>query len=219
MPRPSVESWSQQYAHRRAVAARFGGVFELPLAKRARDVLLSCVDDGQRVLEVGAGDRRMGDLLRGRNRDVTYASMDIDPRGDHDYTDLSDVDGVFDAIFAFEVVEHIPVGELPGWLAELASLLKPAGRLILSTPNIYYPPAYLRDVTHCTPLCFDELGALAQSAGLTVTDVRRIYNDPAHRIALRRYVFGWLFRLLGIDFARQIVLVAEKPATAARIAA
>jgi hypothetical protein len=31
-------------------------------------------------------------------------------------------------------------------------------------------------------------------------------------VLLRRYAFGWLFRLIGIDFSRQIVLVAEKPA-------
>lgn len=212
MAESPVESWSQQYAHRRAVAARFGGVFRIPLAKRARDVLLAETAEGNSILEVGAGDRRMGDLLRSRKTGVTYASMDVDPHGDHDYTDLRDVRETFHLIFAFEVAEHIPAGELPGWLARLASLLKPGGRLVLSTPNIYYPPAFLRDVTHTTPLCFDELGGLVQTAGLTVTQVRRIYNDPLHRIALRRYLFGWLFRLLGLDFARQIVLIAEKPA-------
>ena len=210
MPQSAVESWSQQYGHRKAVAARFGDVFDIALAKRARDVLLTHTDGGASVLEVGAGDRRMGELLRSRKPDLHYASMDIDPNGDHDYTDLREVDDTFDVVFAFEVAEHIPAGDLPGWLADLSALLKPGGRLILSTPNIYYPPAFLRDVTHTTPLCFDELGGLVQTAGLSVVDVRRIYNDPVHRIVLRRFVFGWLFRMMGIDFARQIVLVAEK---------
>ncbi len=39
----------------------------------------------------------------------------------------------------------------------------------------------------------------------------RIYHDPVHRKLLRRYLFGWLFRMISIDFARQIVLVARKP--------
>jgi hypothetical protein len=30
------------------------------------------------------------------------------------------------------------------------------------------------------------------------------------RRLLRQYLFGWLFRMIGIDFARQIVLVAVK---------
>jgi hypothetical protein len=46
---------------------------------------------------------------------------------------------------------------------------------------------------------------------LDVLRVVRIYHDPVHRKMLRRYLFGWLFRLIGIDFARQIGLVAERP--------
>ncbi|HVX62297.1 MAG TPA: hypothetical protein VHC19_16895, partial [Pirellulales bacterium] len=80
------------------------------------------------------------------------------------------------------------------------------------TPNTYYPPAYLRDVTHRTPLCYDELAALVASAGGRVVRINRVYHDPIHRKLMRRYLFGWLFRMIGIDFARQIVLIAEKPA-------
>jgi len=208
----SVDSWSNQYANRRAIAARFGGVFSIPLAKRARDVLLEQTDDGFAVLEVGAGDRRMKRLLQQRREDVSYRSLDIDPHGEHDFRSWSDVDEPFDVVFAFEVVEHLGIGELSEMLRQMARCLNPGGRLILSTPNIYYPPAYLRDITHRTPLCFDELGALVESAGLRVQRILRIYNDPVHRLVLRRFLLGWLFRTMGIDFARQIVLVAEKPA-------
>ena len=88
-------------------------------------------------------------------------------------------------------------------------MLEPGGRLILSTPNTYYPPAYLRDATHRTPLCYDELAGLLAAAGYEVEAIYRIYHDPLHRRLLRQYVFGWLFRLIGIDFARQIVVVAR----------
>jgi hypothetical protein len=86
----------------------------------------------------------------------------------------------------------------------------PGGRLVLSTPNTYYPPAYLRDVTHRTPLCYDELAGLVGAAGLEVERIARVYHDPVHRAFLRRYLFGWLFEMIGIDFARQIILVARK---------
>lgn len=204
-------SWSRQYELRRAAAARFGKVFALPLVKRVRDVLLACVPDGARVLEIGAGDRRMGELLLRAREGVVYESLDIDPELPHDYRSLDQVPHRFDCIFAFEVIEHLAIDEIPGWLARLGELLEPDGRLVLSTPNTYYPPAYLRDTTHRTPLCHDELAGLVESAGLNVTRLVRIYHDPFHRMILRRYLFGWLFRMIGIDFARQIALVAVKP--------
>jgi hypothetical protein len=55
------------------------------------------------------------------------------------------------------------------------------------------------------------LAALVEGAGLHVERIARIYHDPLHRKLLRRYLFGWLFRLIGIDFARQIALVARRP--------
>jgi SAM-dependent methyltransferase len=206
-------SWSELYQHRRAAAARFGKIFALPLVKRVREVLLSCVNDGARVLEVGAGDRGMLAWLRQERRDVTYESMDIDRNGAHEYHDLAAITQTYDCVCAFEVIEHLTLDEIPPWLRKLGELLRPGGRLVLSTPNTYYPPAYLRDATHRTPLCYDELAGLVQSAGFDVERIVRIYHDPLPRRLLRQYLFGWLFRLIGIDFARQIVLVAVKPGT------
>ena len=205
-------SWSEQYKLRREAAARFGRIFDLPIVRRVRDVLLSCVRDDARVLEVGAGDRRMGALVKNARANVDYRSIDIDPRGEHDYRNLDEIERTFTCVFAFEVIEHLAIDEIPAWLKRLAELLEPGGRLVLSTPNTYYPPAYLRDVTHRTPLCYDELAALVAAAGLNVSSIVRVYHDPVHRRLLRRYLFGWLFWMIGIDFARQIVLVAEKPA-------
>jgi 2-polyprenyl-3-methyl-5-hydroxy-6-metoxy-1,4-benzoquinol methylase len=205
------QSWSQQYNSRRAIAARFGRVFDLPLARRVRDVLLGTVRDDDSVLEVGAGDRRMRELLAQKRRGVDYRSMDIDPHGEHDYRMLAEVDRQFDCIFSFEVAEHIAFDELADWIEKLGALLKPGGYLALSTPNTFYPPAYLRDASHRTPLCYDELGGMLEAGGLRVTRIVRIYNDPVWRMFVRRWLFGWLFRMIGIDFARQIVVVAQKP--------
>lgn len=202
-------SWSEQYFFRRAVAARFGGIFSLPLVRSVRDVLRDVVRDDHEVLEVGAGDCRMRDVLASRRRGVSYHSLDIDPRGAHDYRSLNEIDRTFDCIFAFEVVEHLAHDDLHDWFTQLKKFLKPDGQLVLSTPNTFYPPAYLRDASHRTPLCYDELGGMLEGCGLRVTRIVRVYSDPVWRMVARRFLFGWLFRLIGIDFARQIVVVAQ----------
>jgi len=204
-------SWIELYQSRRAIAARFGKIFSLPIARRVREMVLHHVRDGATVLDVGAGERRLRKLFEREREMVTYESMDIDPSGDHNYHSLDDIDKLYDCVTALEVVEHLPLDELKIFLARLGQLLRPGGCLILSTPNVYYPPAFLRDATHQTPLCYDELGGLVESAGLHVERIVRIYHDPVHRKLLKRYLLGWLFRLLGIDFARQIVLVASRP--------
>jgi hypothetical protein len=210
---PCAYSWSGQYQRRRAAQARFGRIFDLPIAKRARDVAAACVADGDRVLEVGAADRGLARYLRRAAAGVLYESLDIDPHHEHDYRSLSEPTGPYDGIVALEVIEHLDLAEIPLWLARLAELLRPGGWLVLSTPNTYYPPDFLRDVTHRTPLCYDELAGLITAAGLEVVSIQRVYNDPLHRKLLRRYAFGWLFRLIGIDYARQIVLVGRRQPT------
>ncbi len=205
-----LQSWSQLYAHRRAVAKRFGKIFSLPLVKRVNDVIRAEISPRGNLLEVGAGERGLLRRIQQWGIAVVYKSMDVDPWTKHDFRDLDHIDEQFDLVVSLEVIEHLPFDEIQPWLTQLATLLRPGGRLVLSTPNTYYPPAYLRDATHCTPLCYDELGGFVEAAGLRVERIVRIYHDPVHRVLLRRYLFGWLFRLIGIDFARQIVLVASR---------
>ena len=205
-------AWSELYARRREAERAFGPIFRVPIRRRVRDVVLENVHDGDSVLEVGAGDRRYRDTLSAKRRELRYESMDIDTRTRHDHADLSQIAGVYDCVFALEVVEHLPLDDLPAWLGRLNELLREGGRLVLSTPNTFYPPAYLRDVTHRTPLCYDEMAALVALAGMRPEAIYRIHHERWPRAVLQRFVFGWLFRLIGIDFARQIALVARKPA-------
>jgi hypothetical protein len=202
--------WAELSRHRRAVHDRLGGIYRLPVVYRARDVVLSSLNDGARCLEVGAGDRRMKRRINARFPGASYESMDVDPTGDHEYRSLEQIDREYDCIFALEVVEHLALEEILPWLTRLAALLRPGGRLILSTPNIHHPPAYLRDATHRTPLAHDELGGLLEVSGLAVDRIVRVHYAPVMRRFVARYLFGWLFKLLGLDFARQIVAIAVK---------
>lgn len=203
-------SWGNLYQLRRQAEEHFGTIFQLPIERKVREVLLQEIRPTDHVLEVGAGDRSMREHLIRKFANVNYLSMDIDRHSRHDFYSLEEIQQTFDGIFAFEVIEHLTLDQIQAWLVRLQELTRPGGKLLLSTPNTYYPPAYLRDVTHQTPLCFDELAALVTAAGYEVKRIVRIYHDPVHRKFLRRYLLGWLFRTIGIDFARQIVLVAEK---------
>lgn len=203
-------SWSRLHRFRCAAARRLGPIHALPIAKRASDILVRCARQGDRILEIGAGDRRMRAKLDRDCGPVRYESLDSDPDGQHDYRKLSEAEGPYDLVFAFETAEHLALEELIPWLRNLLDRTRPGGTLLLSTPNTFYPPAYLRDATHRTPLCYDELAALCTAAGWRVESVCRVYHEPLHRALVRRHLFGWLFRLLGLDFARQIVLVGRR---------
>ena len=107
---------------------------------RARAELLKAavgrfVGEPRRVLDVGSADGPSVGWLRGRGQHV---SLDIDPRG----LDAGGVcgsalalpfaDESFDLVAAFDVVEHCD--SEAAVLSELARVLTPRGRLLLSVP-------------------------------------------------------------------------------------
>ena len=198
-------SWGEQYAARRGVHERYKTVWRVPIVKKLSLLFEQHIAKDARVLDVGAGERNAKALLPGRS----YESCDPDPHTQHDYTDLAQVRGPYDAILFLEVIEHLGPEEALSTLKRLRELLAPNGVLVVSTPNTFHPPAYLRDATHKTPFCYDELGGILAVAGFETSALVRVYNDAIWRKLLRRYAFGWLFRLLSLDFAPQIAAVAR----------
>lgn len=105
---------------------------------------------GAQVLEVGFGagygtaylaeaaaqvvgvDIVAGNIPRAQERygrpNVTFLHFD----GYH----LPFADGAFDAAGSFQVIEHVPEPRLEAWLAEIRRVLKPGGRLFVSTLNL-----------------------------------------------------------------------------------
>ncbi len=204
------DAWSDLYERRRDIQRRFGSIYDLPLVKRVHKELLPLVADAAAVLDVGAGAKRVGQILERERPSATYTSVDPDTRHPHDHAHIADVSGTFDVVTAFEVIEHIDRDDIAAWLAAIAERVKPNGHLVLSTPNVYHPNEYARDATHRTPLCYDQLAGMIEASGLTVTRIARGYADSAVRRVLRRFVFGWLFRLLSLDYARQVVVVSRR---------
>jgi SAM-dependent methyltransferase len=138
--------------------------------------------------------------------------MDVDPDTSPDFATLDEIDDAFDCVVAIEVIEHLPVEEVIGWLQALVSKTKPGGRLMLTTPNVYCPSAFLRDATHKTPIAYDELGGLVELAGAQVDAMYRIDPDPALRRFANRFLLGWVYRLMRLDHAPRIAVMATRTA-------
>jgi len=87
------------------------------------------------VLEVGAGDRVVGNYLK--DHSIAYTSADIaedlSPDVVADVTALSFADNAFDLVCAFEVLEHLPFEKFEQALRELKRVSKRG--IIISLPH------------------------------------------------------------------------------------
>ena len=85
-----------------------------------------------RILEIGCGSRWVGDYLKA-NGWQNYVGADLEPPADivgdiRDWRNLGLEPESFDAIIAFEVIEHVD------FTPEAMALLKPGGLLMLTSP-------------------------------------------------------------------------------------
>jgi SAM-dependent methyltransferase len=107
---------------------------------RARSDLLQTVmephvGEVRRVLDVGSADGPSVGWLRGHGHRI---ALDLDPRGlapgdvCGSVTQLPFATDTFDVVGAFDVVEHCP--DEAAALAEIARVLVPGGRLLMSVP-------------------------------------------------------------------------------------
>lgn len=93
------------------------------------------------VLDVGA-KRDNEEHYRTLSSSIdAYVSIDPSPVGELDLVGdgraLPVRDETVDAIILSEVIEHIPIEELPGFLREMRRVLKPGGYLLANVPFIY----------------------------------------------------------------------------------
>jgi 2-polyprenyl-3-methyl-5-hydroxy-6-metoxy-1,4-benzoquinol methylase len=107
--------------------------------------LLAHVHPGERVLDVGCGEGRFAAALLDAGVNVVGVDVAEEPlrraRALRPELDLRAIpaqgswafaDASFDALWAGETIEH--VADTTGWLSEVRRVLRPGGRLLLSTP-------------------------------------------------------------------------------------
>ncbi len=183
-------------------------ILEFPIVRSGKEVLKNLIRPGDSLLDIGANDRNLEKFLAGNGTDAGYFSFDIDKTWPHDYHSLEEIDRIFNICVAFDMVEHVPLSELPDLFTRIHGLLAPGGYFIVTTPNVCHPVFFWRDCTHITPLRYDELGGLFLSTGFKNVKLYRAVN-----LGFRKKIKYWMFKplldFLEIDFVRNIVMVAQ----------
>ena len=205
----AVLSWDRFYQYRKIFRKQFPDFWRVRLIKKPLEILRKELRADQRILDVGAGNREIGEKIKRALSLTNYKSMDVDRGRAHDYYSFDEIEDYFDAVLLFEVIEHLDFTEGIDLIKAIYSLLSPGGKLFVTTPNLYHPHRYW-DAHHKTPYRYDELGGLLSANGFAIKAVYRIYNDAFIRRVFRIHVAAPLHRYLNVDFAPSILMVAQK---------
>jgi SAM-dependent methyltransferase len=91
---------------------------------------------GQRVLDVGCGDRPYEPLLRDASETIGFDVPGNEHADLHGSIDAIPVeDGSFDVVLCLQVLEHVP--DPSAAIRELRRAVRPGGRVLLSTHGVY----------------------------------------------------------------------------------
>ena len=203
-------SWSKLFTYRDQIHGRYPEIWDLKILRKRFPLMLENIRDGEKILDIGASNRNLEERLKRHYPNLIYKSMDVDREQVHDFYSLEEIQETFDVVFLFEVIEHMELEEGLNVLEKVYGLLHGGGRLILTTPNVFNPSRFWRDATHRVAYCYDELGGLLLAQGFQIRAMYRTYSDAFHRYLFRLYIMAPLHRYLGVDFAKSILVIAEK---------
>lgn len=203
-------SWSKFYSLRKKMRRAYPSVFDIKITKKMLDVVIGELRGKDKILDVGASDRTLGEKITTRSPSIIYKTMDIDREQSHDYYSLDEISESFDIIILSEVIEHLEFKEGISMLGKLFYLLNNNGKIIISTPNTHHPNRYWEDTDHKTPYQYDVIGGALLYTGFTIDKMFRTYNDQFLKRLFRIHVASYLHKFLDIDFAKSIIVVASK---------
>ncbi len=161
--------------------------------RRHEVAYLYCADicAGQEVLEAGCGEGYGADLLAAVARRVVAVDYDATtvahvrsryPRVQVLAANLAAVpmpDACVDVVVNFQVIEHL--WDQPQFITECLRLVRPGGRLLMSTPNrITFTPGSDTPVNpfHTRELNAAELRELLEEGGFEVEGIYGVFHGP-----------------------------------------
>ena len=83
-------------------------ILKIKIVADYREPLLAYLRANMRILDIGANDRSLKRFIEEQvDFPMNYKSMDVDRTHSHDFYDFDSIQGEFDAIACFEVIEHM----------------------------------------------------------------------------------------------------------------
>lgn len=188
-----------------------------------RERILAALTSDSVALDVGAG-AGIVDHMNFRGIAQRVCGVDPDERVvDNPYLDDARVgtaeslpypDDTFDVVFSDNVLEHLADPEAV--FAEVARVMKPGGRFLFKTPNVYH---YMPTIARLTPHRFHQfvnrlrgresedtfptlyransagkIRRLASATGFSVASIERVEGRPEYlRLSAPTYVIGYLY--------------------------
>ena len=202
-------SWSTFYAYRKRARELYPSVYGLKIRKKILDIIVEALNEGAKILDVGASTRILGEKIIQRFPSASFETMDIDRTQNHDYYSLDEISESYDMIILSEVIEHLEFKKGISLLRRLQELLNKGGKIIISTPNLHHPNRYWVS-DHITPYRYDEIAAALLFVGFNINKIYRTYNDQFFRKLFRIHVASYLHEYLDVDFAKSIIVVASR---------
>lgn len=179
------------------------------------EIVFDRIRHARNLLDFGAGDLRIMRKLRVAGYTGEYHTLDISPEFEYTFRSLDEVEERYEAILCMDVIEHLTLNEGLLLVDSLVDKLAPGGVLVIQTPNarsLANPMAW--DMTHLHCYSIPDLWAYLTALDLEVEGYRvcliprtRTFLD-GFRHHLKRLVAT---RVLGSDYADNIVAIARKP--------
>ena len=209
---PNPLPWSEIKKKREQTKALYSSIFKVPLIYGTKkNVIYNIARDIRgKVLDIGGGDRFVGEICNSLNNGIEYKSIDIDNSRFHDYYSFDDIMEKFKAVFLLDVLEHVSLADGKLLMEKSYQLLDPDGTIIVTIPNNLHPTCFHADCTHITSYRYHDLGGLLMSCGFKDTQIFRISAKKKFKHKLLALFLMPAMKFFDIDFATGILFIAKK---------